>query len=81
VGLRSRVAGSRFGSLLFMKTTFIFIAVALMLSLVPASALITEADGGIIYGETLRVQSQGSEGFDFRQREGIGAGVAWRLHG
>ena len=58
-----------------MKTTFIAVAAALALSLAPASALITESGGGIIYGETYAFNLNAPKGWMFDNESGVQQGL------
>jgi hypothetical protein len=63
-----------------MKTTFIIVVVALTLSLLPASALITEAGGGIIYGETYAFNLKAPKGWIFDNESGVQQGLPCVLY-
>lgn len=58
-----------------MKTTFLTVVAAFALSLVPASALITEGGGGILYGETYAFNLKAPKGWMFDNESGVQQGL------
>jgi len=58
-----------------MKTTFITVVAVLALSLTPASALITEGGGGILYGQTYAFHVKAPKGWIFDNESGLQQGM------
>jgi len=58
-----------------MKTTFITAVAALALSMAPASALIMEGGGGILYGQTYAFHVKAPKGWIFDNESGVQQGM------